>query len=186
MPVKRAESSFKETLKAYDWRWHKYGDVRYCIHCHKPLPKSENAPDFSAWVVYTWVECKNSNSTGRWVWTEISEGGDRANQRAWLIENGGWLYIELGTGRAPKGKSAYLVPFKHWLNRIEPFLIENGMKSIRKETIGNRPGADDFLALWRLDWRNSHWEIPKNHYWWYSLRTALYKELEFVEGKIDE
>ena len=173
MKAKAAEKSFREMMKSYNFGWHKYGDVRYCMHCRRPLPKSENAPDYSAWAVYNWVECKNSDSTGRWNASELMEGGARANQRKFLLDRAGWLFIVLGTGRAPKGKSAYFIPFQEWVDRIEPALELNKMRSIRKESKGKRPGADLLLQSYRLKWKDGHWTIPKEHDYWLRLEVAL-------------
>lgn len=173
--AKEAEKRVVALANHYKWYRHKYGDVRYCIHCEKALPKTENAPDYAIAPIYTWVEAKNSvPSTGRWNWTEIAADGDRKNQRAWLIENGGWLFIELGEGRAPKEKGAFLVPFKSWLREVEPFLIEKGYKSIRLREKRNRPGADTLLAKWALEWEpNVGWTIPNGHVWWIALADRI-------------
>lgn len=183
MATKAAEKRWRSIAKGQDWYWHKYGDVRYCWKCHTVLPKTENAPDFAVAVVYTYVECKNSDGTGRWNCKEISEEGRRGNQRAWLLEHGGWLFIELGNKPAPKGKSAYLIPFIIWVRDVEPILRENKMASIRKETKGKRPGADELLADYRLDWIEGNWEIPAGHKWWSCLFSSLKSQLVRI-GKI--
>lgn len=174
MKKKVVESRWRKVVKDLGWYWHKYGDVRYCMHCHKPLPKSENAPDFAVAPVFTYVECKQSDSTGRWNWKEIAEDGTRANQRKWLLDNHGWLFIELGTGNAPNGRQAYLVPIIIWVYEVEPKLIELKMSSIRKETRGKRPGADDLLSDYTMEWESGEgWRIPPNHQWWKSLLSKL-------------
>lgn len=179
MARKQSEAKWRKIMKDKGWFWHKYGDVRYCMHCHKPLPKTENAPDFVVAPLVTYVECKNSNATGRWDWTEIAEDGARANQRNWLLEHDGWLFIELGTGKAPKGRQAYLVPIIIWINYIEPQLRELKMSSIRKETRGKRPGADDLLLTFMLEWvPNQGWIIPDYHEWWINTGSKLYRYLK--------
>lgn len=176
MARKQSETKWRKIMKDEGWFWHKYGDVRYCMHCHKPLPKTENAPDFVVAPVVTYVECKNSDKTGRWNWTEIAEDGARKNQREWLIEHEGWLFIELGTGKAPKGRQAYLIPIIMWIRHFEPKLRELGMSSIRKETRGKRPGADDLLGSYALKWITLEgWTIPENHAWWRVVRYRLHK-----------
>lgn len=182
---KRAEGMLRAMLKFYNWGWHKYGDVRYCVHCHKPLPKSENMPDFSAWMVYTWIEAKNNAADGSWRWTEIAPDGERANQRRWLHDNNGWLFIELGKGKAPKGKGAYLIPFDEWENVIEPVLIAEDIKSLRFEATTRRPGANVFLSLYKLEWSDGRYQIPKGHLWWHRAYIALELELEKVKGYLD-
>lgn len=188
MAKKQAEGSFVDLANFYNYFHHKYGDVRACPHCHKNLPKSENAPDYAAGIVYTYVECKNSNASshGIWKWTELLPDGARANQRKWLETNGGWLFIVLGIGRAPKGKSAYLLPFEIWSQVVEPYLLSKEMRSIRRETIGDRKGADEFLADYRLEWKpNEGWVIPDGHIWWLSLRVRLESQLDFIKHKLE-
>ena len=177
MGGKKAEAKWRAVCKRNLWYWHKYGDVRYCIYCKGVLPKTERAPDFAVAVSFTYVECKNNDKTGRWSWKELADGGTRHNQREWLLNEGGWLFIELGLGRAPKGKSAFLVPFGFWVDHIEPQLIELGMASIRKDTRGKdgkRPGADEILARFRLEWVTKEgWIIPNGHDWWKALHSNL-------------
>jgi hypothetical protein len=186
MKAKAAETAFREMAKRYGYGWHKYGDVRYCIHCHKPLPKSEQAPDFALWEVYNWVECKNSDASGRWNASELMEGGTREKQREFLLEREGWLFILLGTGRAPNGKSAYLIPFHEWVKRYEPILESNKMRSIRKTGRGKRLGADQMLSSYRLDWNDGGWIIPNGHPFWWHLHTKLTKKLEEVREYLND
>lgn len=168
---KDAEKRVVEIANHYGWYRHKYGDVRYCIHCHKPQPKSERAPDYAVAPIATWVEAKNNDAKGRWSWIELLADGDRSNQRDWLLEKGGWLFIELGLGRAPNGKGAWLVPFKLWVEQVEPVLLEKGMRSLRyTQKQKAKPGADEFLHKWALAWEtNVGWTIPDGHVWWRAL-----------------
>ena len=185
MPRKAAEQAWSKLCTYHDWYRHKYGDVRYCIHCSRPLPKTENAPDYACGLVYTYIEAKNSTKIGTWRWVEIAQDGERKNQREWLLEHGGWLFIVLGEGRAPKGKSAYLVPFEDWVDLIEPFLIELKMASIRKETKGKRPGADVFLDDYRLIWlTNQGWVIQKGHPWWRWMFHLAMNETRKIEANL--
>jgi len=183
---KRAEEMLRSVIKRYHWYWHKYGDVRYCPHCHGTLPKSENAPDFAVGMVYTYVEAKNSGADDIWHWPEISETGTRKGQREWLREHAGWLFIELGSGKAPKGKSAYLVPFDQWVGMAEVTLIKAGQQSLRrKPTTRCKIGADELLAEYSLVWQGG-WTIPSNHVWWRVLSAKLQLELDAVEKMINE
>ena len=182
--AKEAEKRVVAFAKHFDWYRHKYGDVRRCIHCHEILPKTENAPDYAIAPIYTWIEAKNSTkSTERWNWDEIGPSGARRNQRAWLIKNGGWLFIELSNkdARGPEGRGAYLVPFKSWLAEVEPILLKAGQKSIGLTTKRNL-GADSLLAKWSLEWvANVGWLPGPNHVWWESLTNVLNKELRSIE-----
>ena len=182
---KKAEARIRDMTGYYGWFRHKYGDVRYCIHCHAPLPKSENAPDYYVAQIGDWVEAKNNDASGTWHCAEIMEGGDRAGQRKFLTENGGYLFIELADGKAPDKAAAYLVPWNKWLAAIEPKLTELGMKSIRRETAYNkdgtirRYGADILLKAYELEWSTGEgWLIPKGHIYWYDLVYKLELALE--------
>lgn len=184
MATKKAEARFRAIAKKNGWFWHKYGDVRFCWKCHSVLPKTENAPDFATAIVYTYVECKNGDASGRWNCKELSKDGKRSNQREWLLEHGGWLFIELGDKPAPKGKSAFLIPFIIWVRDVEPILRENKMASIRKETKGKRPGADELLAEYRLVWEGGQWDVPAGHKWWELLLSELGKQTKVVSAKV--
>lgn len=196
--TKEAEKRLVTIARYYNWYSHKYKDVRYvyclsckkrigeCPHCKEPLlqPKSNRVTDYALAPIYTWIECKNSDNTGRWNWADdIGPEGKRKLQRDWLEQSsaGGWLLIELGDKPAPNGKSAYLVPWGKW-KAIEQVLNDNEMKSIRKETKGNRPGGDELLHDYKLEWEtNTGWLIPKGHIWWKALRGKLMAEMSKIE-----
>lgn len=179
--AKEAEAKFVHLVNGLNWYHHKYGDVRYCIHCHQPLPKTENAPDFVVAPIVAYIECKNNDSTGRWNWkVDIGPEGNRKGQRKWLSEHKGWLFIELGQGKAPKGKGAWLIPWEYWEKLTEPWLEQHGYASIRFEPVGKpmdgnyRPPATAFLAeKHRLKWESGGWTIPKGHHFWMTIAIQL-------------
>lgn len=76
-----------------------------------------------------------------------------------------WLFLGLGRGRLPNGRSAYLIFWPEYL-REEQILMKAGQKSISKTTKRN-PGGDDVFAEYRLDWLGSEigWYPPKEHPW---------------------
>lgn len=181
MERKHAEGELVRFLKRHNFYWHKYSDIRQCPHCHTLLPKSERMPDYAVAPVYTYIECKNAPE--RWGWVEIAEGGARTLQREWLTKTGGWLFIVLGDKPAPAGKSAYLIPFDKWLEEVEPKLIELDMKSLRRETIRDRPGADQLLAAYRLDWITGEgWDVPDGHIWIQRIENGLFRALDMVNS----
>lgn len=189
--TKEAEARVRALTNYYKWFKHKYGDVRYCNVCHSALPKSENAPDFYIAQIGDWVEAKNSDASGAWNCSEIYEDGARKNQRAFLIENKGWLFIELSDGKSVKDKSAYLVPFGAWLGIIEPKLIKKGMKSIRRTTTYNkdgsirRIGADILLDNYKLEWIPTvGWTIPAGHFYWTILKEKLLIALDKIDKEL--
>lgn len=176
----KSESIFRAMIKANGWAWHKYGDVRYCIYCHKPLPKSELMPDYLVCLKPIWVEVKNNDSSGRWSWaSDIGPDGARKAQRQFLIDNDGFLFIELGIGRHPTDFSAYLIPMREWV-RIEPDLLTQ-QASLAKDDTKRTIGADTILAEWRLAWERGTWVIPKGHVWWYHLHSLTTELLHKIE-----
>lgn len=186
--AKEAESRVRALTNHYKWFKHKYGDVRYCNNCHTALPKSENAPDYYVAQVGDWIEAKNSDATGTWKCSELYEEGARKNQRKFLTENEGWLFVELSDGTSIKDKSAYLVYWRDWLDTIELKLRIRGMKSIGRTTTYNkdesvrRLGADRLLEKYALEWVPTEgWVIPAGHLFWLLLREKLLYELNKVE-----
>lgn len=189
--TKSAEKSWRRLAKHHGIFWHKYGDVRYCIHCKKPLPKAELKPDFVVAPIVTYVEAKNNDGTGTWKWTELQEGGSRENQRNFLKENNGWLFIELGEGNAPKNKQAWLIPWFIWEEELEPMLIDADQKSIRHKTKYNKDGefrsghvgGDLLFTAYALEWEpNTGWTVPRGHMWWRAMKSAFQaKMIELTE-----
>lgn len=190
--AKEAEERLVHLVNGLNWYHHKYGDVRYCIHCHQPLPKSELAPDFAVAPIFYWIECKNNDSTGRWNWkSDIGPEGARSRQREWLKTNSGWLFIQLGKGRAPKGKAAWLIDFEAWEKVVEPRLIANNISSVRLEgqytsmDKGYRPPAEEYLGTFtQLMWKDGGWIIPKGHKFWRRLEEDLQINLNRVRSML--
>jgi len=180
--MKESEQSFVQFTHAMGWGHHKYGDVRYCMYCHKPLPKSELKPDYLLAPVFTWVECKNSNATGRWTWRDdIGPGGKRELQRKFLTENGGYLYILLGKGRPVRDKMTWIIPWGDWLQKIEPKLLELNIASIAYFSTSRTVGAKDIIefAPYQLVWeKGKGWVIPKGHPFFIRYLEKLKAELE--------
>ena len=177
-----SEPEFRAMVKGYGWGWHKYGDVRYCIHCHQALPKSEMMPDFMVSLRPIYVEVKNSDKTGKWNWrADIGPEGAREMQRQFLIENDGWLFIELGLGRRPKGFSAYLLRMNSWIADVEPFLEQ---ASLPRQDTPKLIGADNIMGDWKLQWLKGRWTIPNKHAWWYYLHSQTQALLESIEEKL--
>lgn len=184
MTRKLAEKTFVNLAKNYGWKWHKYGDVRYCIHCRKPLPKSETAPDYMLAPIATWIECKNNAKSGRWEWKfDIGPSGGRKGQRTWLNENGGWLLIQLGRGKAPTGRKVWLLPWRTWLEK-EVLLFERNQSSLRlTQTVSYHYTPDELFSGYELvwvDWQTGY-KIPKDHKFWESYKVALEYELKRIE-----
>lgn len=91
-------------------------------------------------------------------------------QRKVLGEHGGWMLFVMGSLPAPKGKEAYLVEWKEYLE-VETELLGKGIKSITRES-----AMELFPETSRLEWRDGNWFIPDHHPFWvdtlYRLRIA--------------
>jgi hypothetical protein len=139
--------------------------VRTCPHCHRGmlLNKAETLPDFIVSWKYVYVEGKGA--TDRWEYaTSISP-----TQYKVMADDGveGWLFLEIGTGRAPNGREAYLVPWTDWMT-IETKLREQGILSIvyERSQKGKSPSAHELMEVFQLVWLKGGWTIPKEHFFW--------------------
>lgn len=200
MGVKSAEGRLTTTLKKCGiGYWHKYKDMRYCPICKNLIPKEQEAlpktkspeeqesvPDYAVAPFHFWIECKNNDAGGTWNFTElfpysVNQKG-RYKQRNFLINHNGWLYVELGIGRAPNGVGAFLVPFQVWVDEIEPGLIEKGISSIRFEDTGR--GTDAHLYVpqeYWLVWDNGGFVIPSDHVFWLEVSERLGNMVKMVQ-----
>jgi hypothetical protein len=84
-----------------------------------------------------------------------------------MEEHESWLFLEIGEGRAPDGRGAYLIHWPIWL-RIEAELEEQGFSSvIWKETERSRnPSVQVMFGNERLVWNDGDWAIPGDHLFW--------------------
>lgn len=191
--AKEAEAAFTKMIRGLGFFSHKYGDARRCFQCGAIQPKSERAPDYAIAPIFTWVECKNSDSTGRWNWaSDIGPNGARKPQRQFLIENGGWLFIELGQGRAPDGRGAWLIPFKDWLV-AEDLLLASDILSLKFEAVGQphhknyRPSATEWLGNdFRLVWKKGGWSIPAHHVFYVKILFRLEELADAIRRNFSE
>lgn len=176
---KESEVYFKETMNHYGWSSHKYGDVRYCPHCHGVLPKSETMPDYVLMPLPILVECKNSDKGGSWSWkSDIGPEGTRAIQRIRLGQTNGWLYIVIGNGRAPAGKSAWLIQWEAWL-AVEKELVQ---ASIPLEDTRQLMGARRLFQGFELVWEKGVFSIPRGHPFWDVYALKLKDEFVRASG----
>jgi len=162
---------------------HKWTDMRMCPHCHELLYKSENMVDYMivAWNYASLVECKQGEDSFPFA---DENAGLRPNQRAWLSEwelfgRPSWLFLELGTGRAPNDRNAWLIPWTIWL------YYESQLEVVNRKSMPWRPNrqskgfdAVGMLKHYQLNWvPTKGFVIPtptedRNHFFW-----ARYDEL---------
>lgn len=188
MVAGKSESRVREITNHLGYYRHKYGDVRKCIHCGGILPKSERMPDYAVGLVTAYWEVKNGDASETWKWIEVSPSGSRCEQRKFLLDNDGWLFLELVDRQ---GKGAWLLPFHKWVDDIEPYLIKYSMSSVRRQTTLRkdgtviRPGAELLLKDYALKWeRGVGWVPGPGHIWWHWARRQLLKQLAVAEQNL--
>ncbi len=195
---KGAEGRIPNLAKRYGFGWRKYRDVTLCIHCFKPQPKSERMPDFSIAPAILYVEVKESGKDGRFSFknsvTDI--------QREFFKDYPGFIFLEMGSGRAPKHKSAYMIPTEIWFS-VTDDLIELGYASfgreksrpLKKDEKGC-PGTDFLFLEWECDWVPMQrdcslanddlpggWDIPIDHPFWKQTEAKLLKAMNSIPKK---
>lgn len=175
MQRKRNEVVFGNMMRAYGYYTHKWRDRGYvsCPHCHMAitkcpyckqdllLEKAQTKPDFLVAMEYVYVEAKGAKDS--WAFTTSI----RDTQRQVAKEAETYLFLEIGPGRVPKGKQAFLVPWEDW-EYLEKELLEMNFKSlIFERTARSRmPTAKEILGGWELVWENGNWTIPEDHIFW--------------------
>lgn len=166
-----AEREFAALMGRLNIWCHKWADRRICEYCGRLLYKVDSNVDYTIILPSaraTLVEVKQADES----WNSADEeSGIRPNQRRLLTEwqekyrISTWLYLALGSGRAPHGRSSYLVPWTSWCE-LEAQLLNGRIKSISKEGGKFVPAADWWLAEWRLEWNRGGWIIPPAHVFW--------------------
>lgn len=168
MQIKRNEHMLGTTMRYYGYYVHKWGDVRYA-HCPKcnaafPLPKAEKKPDFLVAKEYAFVEAKGAGNS----WNYADDF--RPNQIEFMTANprNSWVFVEMGEGKAPEGKLAFLMLWTMWKN-VSDALLKTGFKSIlfEKTDKSRAPAIRDWIPEnYFLQWKDGKWEIHNNHPWW--------------------
>jgi hypothetical protein len=168
MKKKVSEAEFVRFAKKLEVQTHKFADRLKCQVCQNLIWKSTKMPDYEATYMgmKTLVEVKQSHATGRWSFANKEQGVrdtqvEEMDNWESTHQVGCWMFIVLGNGRAPKGRGAFLIPWKDW-KRIEVELIAEGQKSITFDS-GRMKMAKDFLAEWQLVWSDGRWTLPDGH-----------------------
>lgn len=163
MQRKKNENDFGKMMRKHGYYAHKWGDVRYCPYCHTPLPKAEKKPDFLIATQYAFVEAKGAGNSWHF------DGDFRPNQREFMDANihRSWVFVEIGEGRAPTGKTAFLMPWAGW-KTIEDMLLSMGFKSVvfLKADRTKVPAIQEYVpSNFFLTWKSGTWTIPLDHPW---------------------
>lgn len=160
---------------------YKFRDRARCQHCGMLQPKSQTEPDYLAAIVWSFVEVKGAHD--RWNWNTgepISEV-----QRRRLEETKGWIFLELGEGRRPKGKQAFLIPYSAWVP-WQNYYDNQNIKSITLEGTARLPSARTDLKMWALDWKDGRWTVPSKSPFWVFLEDGLRKLMSYIKEIRDE
>ena len=176
MNKKQSEASLGTMMRGNGYFVHKWRDRGFvsCPSCHKAvmfcpycrssmlLPKAQTYPDFLVAQEYSFIECKQGEES--WSITDISEVQEKV-----LDDNAdSWIFLELGTGRAPKGKQAFLIPWKRF-KEDRKNLLGSGMKSVRFENTEHSKVLTAY-SVWldcMLNWKTGEgWKIPIYHMWY--------------------
>jgi hypothetical protein len=185
MERKQAEADFANMIGRMSTLYegalwaHKWADMRACPHCGQLLYKVEDNVDYTMIVgnIAGLVECKQDEERFRWA----DEGvGIRPGQRAWLNEwqlqrRPSWLFLEMGDGRAPKDRNAWLIWWPVWL--MHEGTLELGEKKSlawRETRQSGGLNAVSLLADWQLDWvPNQGFVIPGKHQFWTMYKNQI-------------
>lgn len=188
MERKKSEGEFGVMMRqlyhyfTYKWRDRGFVEcphcgrmVRNCPYCHRELllNKAQTYPDFL--VAYGWGFYEVKFGKERFGKADITPNQYKVMEKC----REGWLFLEMGEGRAPAGRSAFLLPWNVWLG-IEVELEKLGVSSIvyeRKSARGKSPVANELLAGFAMQWDRG-WKIPKEHVFWEThqpLEEAVYE-----------
>lgn len=192
MNKKHSETSLGRMMRGHGYFVHKWRDRGFvsCPNCHTTLtvcpkckgslllPKAQTYPDFLVAHSWTFIECKQG--IDNWSLLDISETQvsvlDESNQPS-------WIFLELGPGKAPKGKQAYLIAWQEFKRIRHEIISEQNIKSVcfRRSARGRAPQADEVFAPYQLEWATLQgWTIPQTHCWWQTVWRN--NDLTIVDG----
>lgn len=130
MKRKRDESEFKKMMTSLGIWAHKWTDVRRCPRCGAPIhvtqrmeendeEEKQSIVDYLIFVgtIPAWVECKQTGTNSfslNLIQPHQIEFMDDWTRKG--LQN--WLFLLIGSGRAPKRRWAYLIPWQEWRDKI--------------------------------------------------------------------
>lgn len=169
---KQSEAELASMFRRLGFYAHKWRDRGYvsCPICHRQivtcpyckssmlLPKAETKPDYLVAEKYIYVEVKSA--TDRFSFSDISD-----TQRRVLEEHESWLFIVIGTGKAPSGREAYLITWEAW-KTWEQVMLAEGRKSLNFRK-GRNLTMHEVFGIFQLNWEpRVGWTIPSGHMFW--------------------
>lgn len=150
------------------------GLVRYCPHCNQDmlLPKAGTYPDYIVATTFLYVECKQGPDS--WSIKDFTPTQMKVMDEHLGKHGQAYLFLEIGEGRAPDGRHAFLVEWAWW-RKTQEGLLQDKMTSIRFEATqrSRMPIACELLKDWQLAWRDGGWAIPKAHPFWQDVLNRL-------------
>ena len=193
MKKKQSEREWKQFANRTGFETWKYRDALQCDRCHNVIWQSAGKHvDYGAeYKLYrTIVEVKQgSGKYGAWAFANPEKGvrdSQREEMDEWLENKGSMPYVffVVGSGRAPNGRGAFLVPWAPW-KHYEKLMLDAGQKSIRFEGGRLKYKANDtfsdFALVWKASEAGSGWKLPWGHPF-YEFMSIGEKVYEFVNN----
>jgi len=179
MQKKRSEASLGGMMRKIGYLADKARDRGYprCPHCHKEIkecphceedtlmPKAKTRPDYLVALEWAFVECKQGIES--WPLNDVSFDQERILDENEGTKGSSWIFLELGGGKAPFGRGAWLIPWNIF-KRIRSECYQKKKMSVRFVSTQNSrmPVADELFSPYRIKWEDGNWKIPKQHIWW--------------------
>jgi len=181
MQKKQSEASLGSMMRSYGYFAHKWRDrgfvscpschkaVTVCPYCHSSmlLPKAQTLPDFLVAPTFAYIECKQGEES--WSIGDVSEVQEKV-----LEDNPkSWIFLEMGTGRAPHGKEAFLIRWEVF-KTIREIMLQKDLHSVRFQAsrTSRMPLANSLFSADQLYWViHLGWQIPFTHEWWKVMKV---------------
>jgi hypothetical protein len=138
----------------------------------------EQGVDYNLAMASIQIEVKNTDKDG-----VLSDKPTRV-QSELLDRHGGFVFLVMwdeGYPRLPEGGDGYLVPWPAYQDFIEATSLQR--KSVRRHRGFRAYGADEYLADYKLEWRDGRFRIPPAHPFWdevISRAEKLHGEAESI------
>lgn len=158
---KQDEKEFASMCAHHKWWAHKWADI--------PSERAGDNPtgtivDYLIWIGSkpAWVECKQEHG-GRLNFRQFSSSQVRFMKSFMKRDVQCWLFLLMGSGRAPMGRAAYLIPWREFAD-VAKLFKEAGKKSMpwKKNRQSGNWNAEYFFFKHRLDWQGG-WRLPIDH-----------------------
>jgi hypothetical protein len=147
---------------------HCHEAIKECPHCKKDalMEKAKGRLDYR--IIFEWIEVECKQGTETWSLDDFTKPQERLFQEVIQGFTMRWLFLEIGDGRAPKGKEAYLIPAQPFLKiRTDEAVANRKSVRFRKTERSRLMEARELFAKWQLEWATgTGWTIPDDHIFW--------------------